>query len=87
MFGRHILGSAKHHAGICLDQRASDRFGIGLLSERALGQFCEPEIQHLNVAIAANHYVFGLNVAMHNAGRVRFLQRSGNLNGNVEDFL
>ncbi len=48
--------------------------------------FRQPEVQHLHVAVARNHNVFGLEIAMYDAGGVRRRERIGDLDGGIQGF-
>ena len=45
------------------------------------------EVKHFHIAVSPQHYIFGLDVAMHYPRRVRFGQRAGDLYRYVERFL
>src|SRR5262245_5563644 len=47
-------------------------------------QLRQPEIQHLDYTVAAQHDVFGFDVTMNDPGLVRRRERRGDLNGDVE---
>ena len=49
-----------------------------------LDQFRQPEVEHLRAAVARDHDVGGLDVAMDDAARVRRRERAGDLDGIVE---
>src|SRR5436190_19691910 len=44
-----------------------------------LGEFSNPEVEHLRVAVRTQHDVLRFDVAMHDAGLVRGSQRGGHL--------
>ena len=73
LLGRHVLRCSQNHPRIRLDQSAGYRLGVGLLRDCSFGELCQAKIQNLNVAVAANHYVFRFDVAMNDPGGVRFL--------------
>ena len=52
--------------------------------ELRLGEFGNPEVQHLRITIRPKHDVFGFDVAMHDAGLVRGSQRRSYLHGNFQ---
>ena len=56
------------------------RFGGG----PGLVDASQPEVQHLRVAVAANHHVLGLDVAMDDAGGVRGRERLRDLPADVD---
>jgi hypothetical protein len=47
-------------------------------------QLCEAEVEHLHEAVGPDDHVFGLEVAVHDAGGVRGGERRGDLDGDVE---
>jgi hypothetical protein len=51
-----------------------------------LAEFGQPKIEHLNVAIRPQHHIFGLDVAVDDAGGMGGNQGCGSLDGNVERF-
>src|SRR5262252_921001 len=53
-------------------------------SQSRFNQLRQPEIEHLNYAVAAQHDVFGLDVPMDDPGLVRRRERRGDLDGDVE---
>jgi hypothetical protein len=73
---RHVACRAQHHAFI-------RQIGGGRILRRAplLGQ---PEIQNLHVAVARDHDVVRLQIAMHQTGRVRRRQPVGHLRGDID---
>ena len=73
---RHIAGCTQHHAFI----RQVDRGRI-LCRAPLLGQ---TKIQDLDLAVARDHDVVRLQIAMHQAGRVRRCQPDGHLHGNLD---
>jgi hypothetical protein len=60
---------SRHRHGIDIDRMLRQQLG-------------DAEVQHLDVAVAAPHDVVGLDVAMHDAGRMRGAQCGGDLGGN-----
>ena len=44
----------------------------------------QPEIQHFHESVRAQHDVFGFDVAVNDARRVRRIQRIGDLHGDVQ---
>src|SRR5215831_1247048 len=55
-----------------------------MLGRKRFGWFGETEIKDFHVTICPQHYVFRLDVPMHNARGVRRRQRAANLNGHVK---
>ena len=51
------------------------RVGAHALRKKA----CQPEVQHLDVAVLTHHHVFGFDVAVHDARGMRDAQRPRNL--------
>ncbi|KAG0506295.1 MAG: hypothetical protein Udaeo_03200 [Candidatus Udaeobacter sp.] len=49
-----------------------------------LGQFGNPEIQHLHVAVRSQHDVLRFDIAVDDAGCVRGSQRRGHLHRNFQ---
>ena len=49
-----------------------------------LGQFGNPEVEHLHVSVRSQHDVLRFDVAVHDAGFVRGSQRRGHLHGNFQ---
>ena len=49
-----------------------------------LGQFGNPEVEHLRVSVRSQHDVLRFDVAVHDAGFVRGSQRRGHLHGNFQ---
>ena len=71
LFGRHIIGGSHHRTRIRLDMCLRFGFRIGFANARALfDEFCQTKIQNLNDAIAADHNVFRLDVAVNDPGHV-----------------
>ena len=58
------------------------RFSMGFFGRRHAGQ---AEVEHLDVAVAPDHDVLGLDVAMHDAVRVGGGERAGDLAADVDD--
>ncbi len=54
---------------------------------RHLEQLGQPEVQNLDPAVGCDHYVLGLEVAMHDLVRVCFNKRLADLHGDVEQVL
>src|SRR5712692_4588129 len=77
LFRRHVIRSAQHLTGdreICIP---------GLLCSRNFFQLGDSQIEQLNDGLAtgrraAYHYVFGFEIAMHDAHRVRRVQHAHN---------
>ena len=67
---RHVAGRAHHGSGRCA------RHPLCLVASRHGGGdlFGQPEIEYLGAPIARHHDVFGLDVAMHDPGRMRRCQ-------------
>ena len=77
LLGRHVDDGANHLAG----------FGQALVPPAAFGLDeppRHPEIHHLHVPLVGQDEVRGLQVTMHDTMRVRFLERLGNLAGQLE---
>ena len=78
LLGRHVGHRADQRERIRL--RARVRFGGG----PGLVDASQPEVQHLRIAVAANHHVLGLDVAMDDAGRVGGRKRLRDLPADVD---
>src|SRR6185369_8350932 len=50
----------------------------------SLGQLRQSEIQDFNVAVGSHHYVFGLDVSMHDVGSVRRRKGRSNLSRDID---
>src|SRR5262245_9920773 len=97
LFGRHVSRSAHDRPriggewgrlewrivgeGITLFGGAPSRFTA---PDSRFDQLRQSEIQHLDYAVATQHYVFGFYVAMDNARLVRRRERRGDLYGDIE---
>ena len=79
LFGRHVSDRAHHLARICPLRHG--RVPIAVISGHQAG---EAEVEQLHVAIVAHHDVFGLHVAVRDAGRVGGRKRPGHLLGPLE---
>src|SRR5262249_47040345 len=85
LLGRHVMTRADDNAVARVD--CSQRDGVGIGNSRwLLGQFSQAEIQDLHQTALANHDVLGLDVAMRDARSVRFSERGGDLDSNLENF-
>ena len=49
-----------------------------------VGQFGQPEVEHFDQAFRGDHHIRRLEIAMHDAGRVRLGKRTRNLRGVVQ---
>ena len=82
LLGRHVTDRPHH--------RSRDRPGghcrrqDGTLLHRRLRQLRQPEVQDLGEAVLRDHHVLGLQVAVHDAGRVGFRKTLGDLDSEVE---
>src|SRR5258706_8091368 len=85
LLGRHVLRSSEDDAGVSLDQGPGYGFGISLFLVGSFGELGEAEIQNFNVAVAPNHYVFRLDVAMDDTGGVGLFQRARHLDRDVQN--
>src|SRR5207302_9098292 len=83
LFGRHVIRRARYRAVVGIGHRSSRRFGSGR-GTLWLREFCQTEIEHLNVAIVTNHDVLGLDVAMDNPCGMRRGERTANLNRDLQ---
>jgi hypothetical protein len=79
---RHIARRSYHHpdlgavSGQCRKLRITD-------GRRGFGQLGQAEVQHLDNAVAAHHYVLRLDVTMRDPGFVRGSERVADLRGNI----
>ena len=78
---RHVRDRPDHHPDAGVDGPRGARIGIRC----TLGELGDAEVEHLHVAVRPQHQVVGLDVAMHDAGRVRRCQRRGGLDGDLEN--
>ena len=88
LFGRHVIDRPKQRPGFSL--HANQRFlgtigGQGLLA--LLHKFREPKIKDLGVAIAPDHQIFRLQVAMHDSDFMGFAETFGDLDGDIQRVL
>src|SRR5256885_16844171 len=67
LFWRHITGSAHHQSRISLDQYFRRRLRA-CTSEFALSELGQSKVENFYVAIASEHDVLGLDVAMDDPG-------------------
>ena len=81
LFGRHVLHCAHHQAGGNVHVLGSSRLRRRLL---LFGEFGQTKIQHLYVAVVAQHDVFRLDVAMDDSCFVRSCQSAGDLDCDIE---
>src|SRR5690242_2277393 len=83
LFGRHVPGGAHDRAG---GRRALDSRGLSVARFRV--RRCairgETEIKDLDVPGGRHEHVLGLQIAMHDAARVRRLEASRDLRGVVD---
>src|SRR5206468_3830990 len=84
LFRRHVIRRPYHRTGGSIDHRSSRRVGVGR-RPLWLSQFCKAEIEDLDVAIAPDHDVLRLDVAMDDARGMRRCQRAAGLNCDFED--
>ena len=86
LLGRHVANGA--HDDSRRGPGRERRLFRGRGEERRLcAQLRQAEIQHLDVSACRNHQVFGLDVAVDDAGGVRGRQRVGGLHRVVEHLL
>ena len=88
---RHVTACAHDRAGMSARNRYRHCFRVRI-NGIAVGEFGDAEVQYLHEAIAnelvlPQHYVFGLDVAMHDAGGVCCLERHCYLNADAERFI
>ncbi len=86
LFRRHVTCGAYHSAGAGVDHCFSRRLGVGNRNRRA-GQLGEAKIEQLDVAVAPDHDVLGLDVAMDDAGFMSCDEGAGGLDGNVQNLI
>src|SRR6266511_2599804 len=84
LFRRHVIGGSHHGAGASVDHCFSWRLGV---SSRTLwlGQLGEAKTEKLNVAVAPDHDVLGVDVAMDDARGMRGCKRAADLNRDLEN--
>ena len=80
---RHVAHCPEKHSG-CAGRRQGD--GVrGAVACRHVGpQLRQPEVQHLRVPAGRDHDVFGLEVAVHDAGGVRRRERFRDLHQRLD---
>ena len=82
LLGGHITDGAHHLAGVGLHGE-----GLRLSGGWTRGhRFGQAEIQNFDAAIAGEQDVIGLQIAVHDAGRVRCRETIGNLHGDIQRF-
>ena len=81
LLGRHVPGRAHDRAG--LGRTDHGRQSGGVLRNR-LGQFRQPEVEDLDVPVLRHHQVLGLQVPVHDPGRMRLGETVGGLHRDVE---
>ncbi len=85
LLGRHVADRADHHPLLRLPALGLRLLVVQRAHPRA-DDFGEPEIEHLGVAVAGDHDVLRLQIAMHDAGGMRFLQRVRDLGHVLHQF-
>ena len=82
LFRGHVVEGAHDDAVAGLDE---PRRGVVILGEALTArELCQAEVQDLHVAVDTDHHVFGLQVAMDDAGLMRGGDGLGNLHGDGE---
>lgn len=83
LFGRHVSWRPHHHACFRVPGR---RLGSGGRVGR-VGLLREAEVEYLDATLACDHYIGGLQVAMHDAFFMRGGERASKRSGNLDDSL
>src|SRR5262245_11317448 len=78
------MRGAHHYADRGIDHVLSLRHQIRVRGWLVAREFCETEIEHFHDAVAAQHDVVGLDVAMDDADGVSRAECTGDLNGYVD---
>src|SRR6185503_13680392 len=81
---RHVFDRSKYHAGIRLDLNDGLFRAVSREPALSLDELRESEIQNLRVAVAADHQVLRLEVAMNDAMLVRLAKPFGDLNRDLQ---
>jgi hypothetical protein len=80
LFGSHVAGGSDDHAG----HRVADR--RLLVVDRRL-QFRETEVEDLRNSVGLEKCVFGLEISMHDAARVRRRKTACDAESDADDFI
>jgi hypothetical protein len=67
------------------DRRRHGAPGHDLVGVAAAGELRQTEVDDLHEPVVAHHDVLGLDIAVHDAGGVRFCQALGHLERQVDD--
>ena len=92
LIGSKIDGTACRLLGAHIRHRPDDetRRGLGRIRRSDSGllllgsRLCKPEVDNLDPPVAADHHVFGFNVAVHDAGAMRCGESAGDSRANVK---
>src|SRR2546430_1350643 len=80
LFRRHIGCCAHYCPGASIDHGPRRRFRIGGRTFY-FSKFCQTKIEDLDIAVAPDHYVLWLDVAMYDTGSVGGSEGAGDLTG------
>src|SRR5436190_10628596 len=83
LFRRHVGYRAHYRTGCGQLLSSCGLFRTGGSSSR-LGELCKAEIEHLYITVRAQHHIFGLDIAMDDAGPVRCVESLGDLDHGLE---
>ena len=83
LLGRHVVRGAHHRPCASVDQGARRRFRIGG-GPFCFSKFRQTKIEDLNVAVAPDHHVLWLDVAVNDARCVGGGERTGDLAGHLQ---
>ena len=81
LLGRHVPGRAHDRAGLGRPDHGRQH---GRVLRNGLGQFRQPEVENLDVAVLRDHQVLGLQIPVHDPGRMGLGETVGGLHGDVE---
>ena len=87
LLGRHVADRAHDRAGLGVHAERGLRAVGGEHARAAGGEFRQSEVENLRVAVAADHQVFRLQVAVDDARLVGLRQPLGDLDGDVQRVL
>src|SRR6185369_11354227 len=83
LFRRHVIYRSHNPSWFGLNHKLRRSFSIRVIPG-LISQFRETKIEDLNVAITADHDIFGFNISMDNSRFVSRGQGRGDLYGDVD---